>query len=169
MISEDEWQRRATQAAIDAARKLATGGTMPPATPVGRLSDSEWGWLFAAMLFAWLRTRSEQAVAEGRDIETVIRSNGLDPDPWDAGAVTSILPELATVPIDWAKPLIAWPRETMIQFLTAALTLIRRATAARDLGTITQDKSPDRLAREANAGAGNPLVVPSELDDLVPF
>jgi hypothetical protein len=168
---EDEWQRKATSAAIEAARKLATGGVMPPAAPIGRLSDSEWGWLFAAMLFAWLNVRTEQAVAEGRDIEATIRNTGLDPDPWDAGAIGTILPELADVPgIDWTLPLNNWPRETMVQFLCAAFTLIRRALAARDLGGgVTQEKGADRIAREANAAAGNPLVVPSEMNDPLPF
>jgi hypothetical protein len=168
---EDNWLRRATAAAIESARKIATGGTIPTGTPVGRLSDSEWGWLFAAMLFAWIGKRAEQATAEGRDVEAVIRDSGLDPDPWDAGAVTTILPELAEVPgIDWTLPLNNWPRETMVHFLCAAFTLLRRAVTARDLGGgITQEKGADRIAREANAGAGNPLVVPSEMNDPLPF
>ncbi len=168
---EDEWQRRATAAAIEAARKLATGGVMPPAAPISRLSDSEWGWLFAAMLFAWLSTRAEQAVAEGRDIEAAVRDSGLDPDPWDAGAICTILPELADVPgIDWTLPLNNWPKETMVSFLGSAFGLIRRAMRARDFGGgITQEKGADRIAREANAAAGNPLVVPSELNDDPPF
>jgi hypothetical protein len=168
---EDEWQRKATSAAIEAARKIATGGTISPNAPVGRLSESEWGWLFAAMLFAWISTRAEQAVAEGNDIEATIRNTGLDPDPWDASAVATILSSLASaVTIDWTKPLAAWPRETMVEFLVTAFDLIRQAMAARDLGGgITQEKGADRIAREANAGAGNPLVVPSEINDLIPF
>ena len=58
----------------------------------------------------------------------------LDPEPWDAGAVTAILPELAETPdIDWAKPLGAWPRETMVEFLLVAMRLIRKAMIARDI------------------------------------
>ena len=168
--TEDEWQRRATAAAIEAARQIAAGGTIPPGTPVGRLSDSEWGWLFAAALFAWITTRAQQAVAEGSDIEATIRNTRLDPDPWDTGTVATILPELATLDIDWNKPLAAWPKEAMIAFLLHAFNFIRRAVAARDLGGgVTQEKGPDRIAREANAGAGNPLAVPSELNDPIPF
>jgi hypothetical protein len=167
---DDESERRATMAAIEAARKLATGGTMPPATPVGRMSDSQWGWIFAAMLFAWISTRAEQATAEGRDTEAAILDSLLDLDPWDTGAVATILPELANIEIDWSKPLKDWSKETMVRFLTIAFGFIKRATAARDLGSgITQKKSPDHIAREANAGAGNPLVVPSELNDSIPF
>jgi hypothetical protein len=165
---EDRWQRKATSAAIEAARKIATGGTIPPGAPIGRLSDSEWGWLFAAMLFAWLTSRAEQATSEGRDVEAIIRESNAD--AWDAGAIVTVLPELATVDIDWNKPLAAWPKETMVGFLATAFTLVRRALAARDLGGgVTQEKGADRIAREANAGAGNPLVVPSELNDPLPF
>jgi hypothetical protein len=58
----------------------------------------------------------------------------------------------------------------MIEFLGAGYELIWRARRARDLGGgVTQEKGADRIAREANAGAGNPLVVPSELNDDPPF
>src|SRR5262249_30682737 len=59
---EDVWQRDATPAAIAAARGVVqTGGPIPPGTPIGRLSDTEWGWILAAMLFAWISKRAEQA------------------------------------------------------------------------------------------------------------
>jgi hypothetical protein len=38
------------------------------------------------------------------------------------------------VKIDWAKPLNDWSRETMVKFLLAAFTLIRKAMTARDTG-----------------------------------
>ena len=48
---EDVWQRRATEAAIAAARGVVKpDGPVPPLTPVGRLSDTEWGWIAAAIL-----------------------------------------------------------------------------------------------------------------------
>ena len=34
-------------------------------TPAGRLSDQQWGWIISAAIFAWIRTRYQQAVAEG--------------------------------------------------------------------------------------------------------
>ena len=41
---EDEWQRRATAAAIEAARGVVQmDGPIPPGTPIGRLSDTELG------------------------------------------------------------------------------------------------------------------------------
>ena len=85
---EDEWQRRATAAAIDGARGVVqVGGPILPATPIGRLSDVEWGWIVAAVLFRWIQARAEQATAEQLDTERTIRMTALDPDPWDAGAV----------------------------------------------------------------------------------
>src|SRR6516225_9701066 len=75
-------------------------------TPVGRLSNIEWGWIFSASLFAWLTARSEQATAEGAGVEQVVRS--AVPEAWDAGAIASILPDLAKHDVDWSKPLAEW-------------------------------------------------------------
>jgi hypothetical protein len=132
----DEWQRRATAAAIGAARGLVQDGShIRSGTPVGRLRDTEWGWVFGAMLFAWIATRAEQAAAEQLDIEQTIRVTGLDPQPWDIGAIMAILPELADVcpDIDWSQPLASWPREIMADFLRTAMRLTRKAMIARDL------------------------------------
>ena len=132
---EDAWQRRAMSAAIASARKVVSGGALPSGTPVGRLSDHEWGWITAAILFGWIETRAEQATSEGIDAELTVRATGQDPDPWDAGAVVTILPDLAeSANVDWSKPLNDWSRETMVEFLLAAFTLIRKAMIARDTG-----------------------------------
>jgi hypothetical protein len=148
---EDVWQRRATAAAIAAARKIIhTDGVIPPGTPIGRLGDVEWGWLVAAILFGWIRTRAAQAVAEEIDTERCIRMTGLDPEPWDAGAVMVILPELAATPdIDWSKPFGQWPQDTVISFLITAMRLIRKAMIARDLSDrgVTQKSSASTIAR----------------------
>jgi hypothetical protein len=168
---EDAWQRRATEAAIAAARGVANlASPIPPGTPIGRLGEIEWGWIVAAILFGWISTRAQQAAAEQIDAEQVIRLTGLDPDPWDAGAVVAILPELAdTSGIDWSKPLADWPRETMVEFLTTALALIRKAVIARDLSDkgVTQKSSASMIARQANAAAGGPLMTPDEFDDEI--
>ena len=48
---EDQWQRDATAAAIAGARGVVQmDGPIPPGTPIGRLSDTEWGWIVAAIL-----------------------------------------------------------------------------------------------------------------------
>jgi hypothetical protein len=149
---EDEWQRRATAAAIESARKVI-GGAVPPGTPVGKLSDHELGWLVMAGICAWISKRAEGATAEGFNlsvVEEAIRDTGTTPAPWDAGAVATILPDLADVPgIDWALPLNDWPKEMMLRFLCAAFDLVRQAMAARDAGgTITRPQT------EMNDGIG---------------
>jgi len=149
---EDAWQRRVTAAAIAFARKVIdTDGVIPPGTQIGRLSDTEWGWLVAAILFGWISTRAEQAAAEEIDTERCLRMTGLDPEPWDAGAVQVILPELADAypNIDWSQPLISWPRETMVEFLLKAMRLISKARIARDISDrgVTQRSSASAVAR----------------------
>jgi hypothetical protein len=170
---EDEWQRRATAAAIEAARGVVKdGGPIPPGAPIGRLSDSEWGWIVCAVLFGWIQTRAQQAVAENIDTEQTVRMIGLDPEPWDLGAVTAILPELADCcEIDWSKPLSAWSRETMAEFLLTAVRLVRKSIIARDLSErgVTRGANAGVIARLANAAAGGPLMTPDEFDDPIPF
>jgi hypothetical protein len=90
---EDAWQRQATADAIAAARGVVQmDGPIPPGTPIGRLSDTEWGWIVAAVLFAWISARAQQAAAENFDAEQTIRLLAVDPQAWDAGAVAAILP-----------------------------------------------------------------------------
>ena len=139
---EDEWQRRATAAAIEAARSVVTlGGPIPPATPVGRLNDTE----------------------------QTIRMTGLDPEPWDAGCVAAILPELASTSFDWSQPITAWPKDTMVEFLLTAMRLIRKATIARDLSDkgISRQAGASTIARQANAASGGPLMTPDEWNDEI--
>jgi hypothetical protein len=169
-VLEDEWQRRAIAAAIEAARGVVqTGGPVPPATPIGRLSDVEWGWVLAAMLFAWISKRAEQAAAEQLDTEQTIRMTALDPQPWEAGAVAAILPDLADAGagIDWSQPLTAWPRDTMVEFLLTAMRLIRKAMIARDLSEkgVTRKSSASTIARQANAAADGSLMTADEWND----
>jgi hypothetical protein len=141
---EDEWQRRATAAAIESARKLiGVDGKINPSTPIGKLSDDDLGWILCSGICAWISKRAEQATAEGFNlsvVEEAIRDTGATPQPWDAGAVATILPNLADVPgIDWSLSLNEWPREMMLTFLCAGFGLVKQAMAARDAGpTITQ-------------------------------
>ena len=169
---EDQWQRDATAGAIEAARGVVQmDGPIPPGTPIGRLSDTEWSWDLAAMLFAWIGKRAEQAASEQLDAERTIRMVGLDPQPWDAGAVAAILPELADAcaGLDRSKPLAQWPREDIIEFLLKAMPLIRKAMIARDLSDkgVTRKSSAATIARQANAAAGGPLETPDEFNDEI--
>jgi hypothetical protein len=139
---EDEWQRHASAAAVAAARRLVKGDAAIPAnTPIGRLSDVQWGWLVSAAIFAWIGVRAEQATAEGLDVERMIRDGCSD--AWDAGAIATILPKLAETPdIDWSSPLAEWPRETMVHFVATALRLTHEAMDARDRGPgVTRDSA----------------------------
>ena len=169
---EDQWQRDATAAAIAAARGVVQmDGPIPPGTPVGRLSDTEWGWIVAAALFAWIGLRAQQAAAESLDSERAIRMIALDPQPGDAGAVAAILPDLASAcsDIDWSEPLTEWSRETVVEFLLKAMSLIRKAMIARDVSEsgITRKSGAATIARQANAAAGGPLMTPNELNDEI--
>jgi hypothetical protein len=166
---DDAWQRQATRAAIDAAQKVIKDGAIPAGTPIGRLGDVEWGWLVSAVLFGWISTRAEQAVAEEINTELTVRMTGLDPDPWDAGVVVAILPELAETSVDWNLPLTQWSRENMVEFLLTAMRLIRKAEIARDFSGhgVTRQSSADVIAREANAAAGGPLMTPDEFNDEI--
>jgi hypothetical protein len=153
--AEDDWQKKATTAAIEAARRVASGddAAISKNTPIGRLSDLEWGWIVTAALFAWIATRAEQAAAEELNVEQTIRLTGLDPNPWDAGAIAAILPELGCRGIDWSKALNDWTRETMIEFLLDALRLVRRGMIARDRGGgITRQSA--HAANELNDNIG---------------
>jgi hypothetical protein len=165
---EDVWLRRATAAAIEQARAVVSGGAVPPNTSIGRLSDVEWGWVVADALFGWISARAEQAAATGIGAEESIRTTFLDPDPWDAGAIVAILPELAAADTDWNKPLADLSRDEMVAVLGDAFSLIRKAMAGRDRdqGLVTR-RTPAGTAREALAAAGGPLMTPDELNDLV--
>src|SRR5262249_15604432 len=97
----------------------------------------------------------------------------LDPNPWDTGAAIAILPELAAAcsDIDWSKPLTAWSREMMAEFMITAMPLIRKRMIARDGSGkgITRPSRASEIAREANADAGGPLMTPAEFDDDIPI
>jgi hypothetical protein len=139
---EDAWLRQATAAAITAGRAVVNGGAVPPMTPIGRLSDTEWGWIVASILFGWIRERATQATSNGLQTEKQIQQTGLDPDPWDAGTIACVLPELAKVKVDWSASLAELSRDEMIAFLDDAYTLIQKAMHARDLGEHQITKQP---------------------------
>lgn len=170
---DDIWQRRATAAAIVAVREVINGGTIPPNMPISKMSDVEIGWTFAAGLFAWIRTRSEQATSEGWNVDETLRRTSVNSEPWDEGAVASILPSLGDVRgVDWSKSLGAWSQNEIVRFLIQAMSLARHAMIARDVGgnvTTTKPKSLDEMQRIASAEAGGPLMTPDEFDDPIPF
>jgi hypothetical protein len=173
----DKWMKQATAASIAAAREMVgVDGPIRIHEPVGRLGDSEWGWICSSSLWAWLAIRAEQAASEGWDEETTIRITGLEPDPWDIGAVMGVLPKLAEAcpELDWSQPVGAWSKDAIAEFLLAAFGLIQRAFAARDLveGRTAGKTNADVVAREMNAAVGNSRMTVAELKQLnddIPF
>ena len=146
------------------------GGPPPPTTLVTRLNDTQLGWLLAAGLFNWIRTRSEQAIANGWDSELALRQTALTPEPWDAAAVEAILPKLGELPgVDWSKPIGAWSKDAIVKFLTEATTLIHAAMIARDVGggVASKSKSLEEMQRVASAETGNGLMTPDEANETV--
>jgi hypothetical protein len=160
---EDIWLRRATAVAIEQARAVVNGGDVRPNTPIGRLSDVEWGWIVSAVLFGWIKTRAEQATDNGVGAANAVRDVGLDPDPWDIGAIDAILWELAEGnAVDWSKPLAELSRDEMLVFLNEALTLTRKAIEARDRGqTLVTQRAP--VTGMAQAGLCQMQSIPEDL------
>jgi hypothetical protein len=150
---EDQWQRKATDAAIAAARKIALSSGPRMNTPCGRLTDQEWGMITTAAIFAWIEVRVQQAIAEGLNQEQAVHSTGLLPSPCDVAVVGSILPTLAdSAGIDWSLPLEAWSKEVMTNFLMIAWKLINVAETVRDHG-------PGKILKkgEFNPETGDPI------------
>jgi hypothetical protein len=169
---QDEWLRRAFAAAVAAAKDLVDDrGPIRSNIAIGRLGDSEWKWIVSAAVSAWVAIRSEQAAAEGWDLEQTIRMTRLEPCPWDTGAVIKILPQLAQArgDFDWSLPVGSWSKEALAGFLLAAFNLIQRATIARDVveeQLAGKPTSADATARQVNAASGNPRITPAELKAL---
>jgi hypothetical protein len=147
---EDDWQRRATAVAITEARKIAAGSAALMNTPVGGLSDLQWGWILAGALFGWITTRWQQAITEGWNKDETVLLGGFSPSPADVAVVRSILPLLADqAGIDWSKPLAAWSKEMMTDFVLLAWQLIRKAEVAHDHGPGILRKSNNEKAETA--------------------
>jgi hypothetical protein len=139
---EDQWQAKATAAAIAEARRVVNESGPLMNTPVGRLSDKQWGWIVAASLFGWITTRCEQAVAEGINREDAVRMLELDTSPGDVAVIHSILSPLADrVKIDWARPLADWSKTEMTDFLLQAWLLANDAEAVLADGAILRKKT----------------------------
>jgi hypothetical protein len=156
----DEWLRRATGAAVAAAKDVVSAtGPIRPTMPIGKLTVSEWGWIVSSAIWAWVATRAQQAATEGWDLEQTIRtlSSGCDINPWDTGSVMAILPRLPEVcgdGFDWAKPIGDWSKETISEFLLVAFRLVLRANIARDVVEAHVANRPvgaDVIAHEVNA------------------
>lgn len=170
VISEDEWQRRSTSAAIASARAVVAKDGINSRTPIGSLGDLEWGWIVASAIFGWIKVRAEQAVHEGTAYDIPIRTMAGEPGPWEAGAVETILPALGDMNgVDWSKPVGEWSKEQIVSFAWQIHKLIDGALARRDDGAAPVDFSKERTERYASANVGGPLMSRSELNDDIGF
>lgn len=170
--AEAEWMAKATQSAIDAMRDVISEHGVNSRASVGSLSDLEMGWFACAAIFAWIKTKAEHAVAEGVGYdEKIMFMPDYFPEPWDAGAVASILPALADLKgIPWHKPIGEWSSKEVIRFTWNAYFLIERAIRHRSEGAegkLTQ-ASQARTEREMSARHGGPLMSRKEMDDVEP-
>ena len=151
---EDEWAAKATLSSIEAARNVV-GECINSRSMVYSLSDVEWGWIASAIVFAWVKTKSEQAVAQGIGYDNAIRAMpNCKPQPWEAGAISTILPALAGIEgVDWGKPLEEWSKPQIIFFIWQAYQLVGTAFAMRDIG------AADKLTQKSKG----------EMNDDIPF
>src|SRR6187402_3202427 len=87
-----EWDAKATQSAIDAAREATA--SINPRAAISALSNLEWMWIATGAIHAWIKTKSQHATAEGLRYDAAILTFKPDyfPQPWESGAVASILP-----------------------------------------------------------------------------
>jgi hypothetical protein len=171
---EAEWMAKSTQAAIDAARSVISDNDINGRAMIGSLNDLEWGWIACAAVFSWIKTKSQQAVAEGVGYDEAIRAMNSDVQPWDYGAVESILPALGDITgVPWDKPIGEWSKDQMVRFAWNVHVLADRAMMARDEGAeckITMNSSQARSERELSKRNGGPLFARGELrDDDIPF
>ena len=141
---QDAWQAQATADAVADARAIAQSEKGLANTPTGRLSDSQWGWIISAAIFAWIKTRYRQAIAEGLASEAHVTQ--MEPSPRDGAIVQSILPMLADqAKVDWSKPLAGWTKQEMAGFVEQVLLLIDKARALLErTPDIIVQKSSDR-------------------------
>jgi hypothetical protein len=170
---EADWDVRATQAAIDAAKEVVSGGDINARASLGSLSEIEWGWIAAACVFAWIKTKAMQATTEGIGYDVAIRTlKGRDPEPWEAGAVATVLPGLADLSLPWGEPIGGWSKENMTSFAWHCHKLVDASLAARDEGAsdkVVQRLSQPEVEREISAAKRGPLLARGELDDDIPF
>jgi len=168
-----EWDAKASQAAIDGAREATE--SINPRAAISSLSSTEWMWIAMGAVFGWIKTKSQHAIAESKSFDKTIREMPqYFPEPWDAGAVESILPKLGDLKgMPWDKPLGDWSTKEMVRLAWNMHYLIDGAIARREEGAegkIVTIKSQAVVEREMSARQGGPLWDRKEYaDDDIPF
>jgi hypothetical protein len=169
---EAEWMAKATRSAIDAAREVITDHDVNGRAMISSLNELEWGWLCSAAIFAWIKTKSEQAVAEGIGYDQAIRAMpNRTIQPWDYGAVTSILPAMGDISdIPWDIPVGEWSKDQMVTFAWNVYCLVDQGLSARDEGQTDKITQQAVVERELSAKNGGPLMSRKEMkNDDIPF
>lgn len=170
---EDHWQRQATAEAVIACKQVIGANGINARSMISSLSDLEWGWIAAAAIFAWIKTKAQHAVEEGTGYDIPIRSMTYKAmAPWEAGAIETILPALGGLEgVDWSKPVGEWSKDQIVSFAYQINRLASSALAARDEGATDKltRSNRDQMEREGSAQAGGPLMSLKELNDDIPF
>jgi len=171
IITEDEWQKRATASAIASAREVVSKDGINSRASIGSLGEIEWGWIVAAAIFGWIKVRAEQAVHEGSCYEIPIRTmTGREPAPWEAGAIATILPQLGNLDaVPWGKPIGDWSKDEITSFAWQIYKLTDSALARRDEGAKPVDFSKDKAERINSAANGGGFLSHKELNDEIGF
>jgi hypothetical protein len=170
LLSEDEWQTKATLAAIEAARSVVNGEGVNGRAMVSSLSDIEWGWIVCAAIFGWISCKAKQAIANGCEYEhSIYTMTHRVPEPWEAGAVETILPALGDIDgVDWSKPVGDWSKEQIVSFSWQIYRMTDAALFARDERKIDIVTKLNRVRNERVISAmnGGPLL---SHDEDIPF
>jgi hypothetical protein len=169
---EADWMAKATQSAIDAAKQVIGDNDINGRAMISSLNELEWGWLCSAAIFAWIKTKSEQAVAEGVGYDQAIRAMpNRAIQPWDYGAVSAVLPALGDVRgIPWDRPVGEWSKDQIVTFAWNVYCLVDQGLACRDEGATDKITQQAVVERELSARHGGPLLARGELDDVdIPF
>lgn len=165
---DDQSIKRSTEAAIASVRSMLASGSLNGRAALHTLSDTEWGWIVCSIVFSWIKSKAEYAATEGLESEIEIRKLGREPEPWEAGAVQSILPALGGIDrLDWAKPVGDWSKEEIIGFAWHCHRSIDAALARqREASEPAIIRRPyERLERELTASNGGPLMTQDELQE----
>jgi hypothetical protein len=163
---DDQAIRDATEAAIASVRSLFNNGINPRAM-VWTLSDSELGLIVTSAVFAWIKAKSEAYMRYGvLAVEQAIRTMNKNPEPHEAGAISSIMGKLAETDCPWEKPVTDWTKEEMMRLAWAAHKLVSAAMAEmQDNMPNVVRRSLDETEREFNAAHGGSLMTADEMED----
>lgn len=168
--ADDKAIKDATEAAIASARSVVANGDINQRAMIGSLSDTEWGWIVAAAVFGWIKSKAQYAINEGLSTEAAIRQTGRSPEAWEAGAVQAALPALGGIELDWSKPVGDWSRDEVTQFAWHCYREIDGALARQADNTPNIVRyNTDAVGRELSAANGGPLMTPDEMDAEIPF